>query len=812
MSNNVAQVDTEARQLLQAFREKVRPFLVEQAVPTVEILDRSAEVLEAILNRKARLSVGFLGEAQVGKSSLINALVGRTALPAGGIGPLTAQATEVTYAEESSLEVTYHSLEELKRVARSIRGHLLKHAPSADADIELPASDDTTLLSAERSSAEPDEDEDEDAAYDDERVSQRMQYILRQADLLLTGEAGTAFKESGLPPATLLSALSLIVGWKARSTLLSESVMERVDRIKTFLGRTEKVREADAGGKQKFDAELKLRAAGWMSPLVSQLTVALPAPLVKDLDLIDLPGIGIVADPAGRIAEDFVASKGDALVLVIRNSGLPTTLARVLEDKGVITKLLFGGESEVPAVHVLVAVTHLDDVAKERYMELEHAAHESGLELPEPDALFSSLAEEMSSTLRRQLREALKASESFKGLDAERAARRAAVVEQIHDTIVVKCVAAPDFNRMNMGLRTQLFLNRAETTNIPALRDSLTELASRTRQAREKAIVQASLDLREGIKRHLNSLQEQHADGQGRAIREWDSFRDELQRVANALKPTMAAFHGEALATLRETIPQIIEVICADAENAANAKLRSLVKKGQGLYWASLNAALTRGGTWEGQDIDYPTTITRNLVDSIATDWDPRVVATIRNLVKTLAERDTSLVEQLCNAAKEHDERIVVDAQIEEQQQILQQHARSCVNWTKERLEELKQDVHMSLVKTVSALIGAACKQAVKAGRNRGSGAKQKILEVFQDAGTAAIQESRKQSARILRTHYQKLVTELASGFLTQHSDPVSAAFEALTNQQLMRARRSDAQTTRVARSTVAGLQKALAL
>jgi hypothetical protein len=804
MTNSAVDADGDARRLLQEFKEQYRPFFVEQSVQTVEILDRSADVLEAVLKRKARLSVGFLGEAQVGKSSLINALVGRTALPAGGIGPLTAQATEVTNADESSLEVTYHGVEELKDVAKSIRGHILKQTPNAEADVDVPG-DETAFVSAERSLSETDVDD-----ADEEQVSQRMQYILRQADLLLTGEPGGAYKESGLSPAALLSALSLVVGWKAKPAALSQSALQRIERIKSFLGRTEKLGEAEVGGKQKFDAELRLRAAGWMSPLVSQLRVALPAALVKNLDLIDLPGIGIVADPAGRVAEDFIASKGDALVLVVRNSGLPTTMARVLEDKGVITKLLFGGEGDVPPVHVLVAVTHLDDVARERHMELERDAIENGLEIPDPDALFSLLAEEMSSTLRRQLREALKASESFKGLDAERAARRDAVVERIHDTIVVKCVAAPDFNRMNMGLRTQLFLKRAETTNIPAFREALTALADRTRRARAEAIVQATHDLREGIRRDFNGLQERYAGGHGRAIREWDSFRSDIQKVADSLKPTMAAFHGEALAMLRETIPQTIEVICADAESAANTKLRSLVKKGQGLHWASLNAALTRGGTWEGRDIDYPTTITRSLVDSIATDWDPRVVATIRKVVKTLAERDTSLVEQLCSAAKQHDERIVVDAQIEEQQQILQQHARSCINWTKERLEELKQDVHASLVKTVSSLIDAACKRAVKEGRNYSKGAKGRILDVFQDAGMAAILEARKQSAKILRTHHQKLVAELSSGFLAQHSDPVHAAFEALTSQQLMRAKRSDAQTSKVARARLEALQKAL--
>jgi nucleotidyltransferase/DNA polymerase involved in DNA repair len=259
----------------------------------------------------------------------------------------------------------------------------------------------------------------------------------------------------------------------------------------------------------------------------------------------------------------------------------------------------------------------------------------------------------------------------------------------------------------------------------------------------------------------------------------------------------MSGFHGEAMATLKGTIPGVIELICANADGVARGKLTRMRRRGEDLHWASLNAALTRGGMWQRQEIDYPSGLTRALVDSIATDWEPRIVEVIRGTVKELADRDVKLVEQLCEAARSHDDRIVVDAQIETQQEILKQHARTCISWTKEKLEELRSHVYEALVKAVSELMDGACKKAERAGRNRGAGAKKRILEVFEEAGTEAIQEAAKQSARILRDQYKKLLRELEEGFLKQHHDPLKSAFESLTKQELSRAKRSDGQRTK---------------
>ena len=63
--------------------------------------ERDREQLLALLDRldAARLRVLVVGEAKRGKSTLINALLGRDVLPSG-VTPLTAVVTTVRYGDE----------------------------------------------------------------------------------------------------------------------------------------------------------------------------------------------------------------------------------------------------------------------------------------------------------------------------------------------------------------------------------------------------------------------------------------------------------------------------------------------------------------------------------------------------------------------------------------------------------------------------------------------------------------------------------------------------------------------------------------
>ncbi len=86
--------------------------------------DRDREQLVALLDRldAARLRVLVAGEAKRGKSTLVNALIGREVLPSG-VTPLTAVTTTVRYGDDERAEV------------RFLDGHDEKHPLAALADL-----------------------------------------------------------------------------------------------------------------------------------------------------------------------------------------------------------------------------------------------------------------------------------------------------------------------------------------------------------------------------------------------------------------------------------------------------------------------------------------------------------------------------------------------------------------------------------------------------------------------------------------------------------------------------------------------------
>jgi hypothetical protein len=86
--------------------------------------ERDREQLAALLDRldAARLRVLMVGEAKRGKSTLVNALLGRDVLPSG-VTPLTAVTTTVRYGEDERAEVRY------------LDGHDEKHPLAALADL-----------------------------------------------------------------------------------------------------------------------------------------------------------------------------------------------------------------------------------------------------------------------------------------------------------------------------------------------------------------------------------------------------------------------------------------------------------------------------------------------------------------------------------------------------------------------------------------------------------------------------------------------------------------------------------------------------
>jgi hypothetical protein len=111
----------------------VKPFLAKHAKERISALDNDCDRLKRISSDPDELTVCFIVMSIVGKSTLLNAIAAgeRTILPAGGIGPLTAQATVVLYSDKPKFKVVYHSSGILWRVVFGLEKRLEKEMRDA---------------------------------------------------------------------------------------------------------------------------------------------------------------------------------------------------------------------------------------------------------------------------------------------------------------------------------------------------------------------------------------------------------------------------------------------------------------------------------------------------------------------------------------------------------------------------------------------------------------------------------------------------------------------------------------------------------
>ncbi len=116
-------------------------------------LEKDIQKLVAVhASMPTELTACFLGNSGVGKSTLINALVGGSTilLPAGGIGPLTAQALTVRYGDEPRFEVRYHPFQNLWRMIFGLeKSHRAELAPIATVADDPPEPVDSSDESSE---------------------------------------------------------------------------------------------------------------------------------------------------------------------------------------------------------------------------------------------------------------------------------------------------------------------------------------------------------------------------------------------------------------------------------------------------------------------------------------------------------------------------------------------------------------------------------------------------------------------------------------------------------------------------------------
>lgn len=781
----MGQWDAEAEQLW-LVDQRVRGTLIELEITEFDGLDAAREDLRRAQARDPRVDVGFLGRSQVGKSTLINAIVGSKVLPSGGVGPLTAQATRLEWSQTPQLAVRYHGRQRLNQFRFAIEAYLrrrgeLPEGDEAEESEELTEAATRVLLDSQT----------EDGQSSQGNTGESM---LRQGLLMFFGRDGAA---TGVERLAVLDAVRMVLGLRpVGSPQGAEALTERIGQIRARLGESEAISVQEVGG-EAFKQQLSLRAAGWLAPLVEDLTLTLNDDVLKDLVIVDLPGIGVVGDPAGHVAEEFVSRDADALVVVEMNSGLTHEVATVLERTQVISKLLFGGQDEASPIHVLYAITNLDRVARDHWESEVQRAVDAGAEPPAERDVFHKRAAEMEREVKRQIAEALRTSPSFEELPDEVRRKREEIVGRLIEEMEVVCVVATDYMSLRStipAIQKRAFLQSIEDTNIPRFLASLHRLRDRAIARRDQEVRDAIGRMRTQLRAQIESAIDQFRDDGTRAFESEAALRGRLEGLYRELRDAMLGHHAETMTRLQEVIPRDIRDVVNEAAETARKRLRRLLREGErpSMHYRSLNAALLRDGRFDKRNIDFPGQLIGAVVDTVAAQWEPRVIEPVRTVVGDIARRDGELVCRLLASAAEVSGGAATAAVIRRHQRLLEVDAARAIASVKDQLEALRDDARSGLHAAVARPIERACQRAVNAEANIGTGAKARILEAFEVGGENAIGEAQRKAVELLQRRYDEMIGRLHQGYLREHYDPLTRAYDAVIQDAVGRAREAD--------------------
>jgi GTP-binding protein EngB required for normal cell division len=783
-------------QLLEWYERHAGPFLKKSLAPErVAGFDKEyARLVKAVRVRLEEVAVCFLGPSGIGKSTLINAVVGgsQAVVPSGGVGPLTAQAIVVRGGARRGLEVEYHGA---NRILQTIFGleMMYKAELGTPADPDKKVDDDLAgvveleedELPVEEGAEAPAEGEGAEAGTASvmQRKARREQYR-RSAHLLVTGS-----QDGDRDLRYLIDSLREASGGKRLwGTEPDPADAERMTRLRRALALAKEGRKfvlPPSASDEEFHRSLHEHASGYLAPLIKGLTLDWPgAKLPEGLTLVDLPGVGVVRDVHAEVTRRWVRERAKALVLVVDHRGLTEPLAEALRRSEFLNSLLYSADEPEDDPILMVAVTRIDDVAGERFRQdrskkrYEH---------------FGALVEEARERLKGELHARLEEiwlSEEGAGELRRQVARNLLASLQVHP------LSAPEYAKLIADDEDDPpFLKQLEQTGIPTFVRSLDSLVAERRDKALGRLRDISSVFLEQVVTSLRLIEAQW-EGVGRAEEEAARLREELEVFIRPLREELANRQGWYRAFLKRNIPQRIEDLVETAKAKASMDIDRYLARLWQSHWGTLKASVIRGGRYSGaSEINLPTEFALRFEEPIAEVWGKEILKDIRKETKAYADDCVSLVEQVAEWALAQGARVQPRV-VEAQRDAIRADARKLQSVGQEMIKEMRDEVKAQLVGEIEGPIKAKCSAFVRKNSHVGPGVKARILELYSDLADEVTAAAEVPAKRILLRLFKEVEKEILDA-LAERQNPLESIFEAIVVSQQKYLERSDAQKRR---------------
>lgn len=788
-----------------------RPFFLEHTAIAASQLDDDAERLKRLLNRSEEVVVCALGQAAVGKSTLLNAIVAgaRTLLPAGGIGPLTALATQVRYSAEPYFTVVYQHPRRLQGFRLALEAELGRQGRASAIAIPAdPAGDQDSnplgILETDPALRDPPDSAGvvaalESAADDDERrvVGERQRRIDEVAKLACQIVKGDQFASADL--AELVVGLRVVLGLPSPGLPpLKAEDLERVQRAAAALrsgrdGAPARFTSAELG--KVFSSVLREHATGALAPLIQTIEVGWPSDVLEDgLVLVDLPGVGIADDRYRTETAHYIRQRARAVILVVDRAGPTDASVDLIRDTGYWDRLLLSSsDPDSDACALLLAVSKLDDVAREEYRQTEHLAPE---ERPKLREVFARLRAEAETRMRAQTASCFsRLSQAETEDDAVRTAR-AEAGDVLLESLGVFPVSATQYRElMAEDDEIRPFVREPAETGLPALRDHLKDLARRNRAdlARERDEVTGRMVRTASAT--LDQTRAQWSDNL-RAAEEAARLREALDRFLEPKHLEFATRQGAFREFLDNTATVRIDELVARAQSAAQEEVGRYLLSLHTLHWATLRATVTRGGTFvssAGRRVDLAADVAQRFQEPMAAVWGQTLLKDVRARTQQHGRALEAIVAEVCAWADAHADAKVQHEVLRAQQALIRDRVRQLGQVGREAVDELKDAIKRELIEQIAAPIRLACEDFVRRGNAYGPGVRGRILAMIQELAGQSVRSAAKPAAKLLKGRFTDVRGDVLTA-LAAWGDPIQQAADAVAEREEMRQRRSDAQ------------------